>query len=279
MNNNSTVFGLALSGGGHKGIAHAGVLQFLNEQKIFPEIISGTSAGSIVGGLYANGMKPKDILSFFKSVNLFSWSHLSFRKAGFLDADQFARYLEREFGDKTIKELDIELYISATEIERGKLKIFHKNTKVVSAILASSAFPGVFSPVVINNRVYSDGGILNNYPVNTIQGRCDFLIGSNVNPVLMYNQTRFTSIKSVALRAFEIMMMQNTFPQNELCDWHIQPEKLANYSTFETSKKRMDEIFEIGYTEAKQNFEKIKDKIAFWGERLKIKVKKLKSKN
>ena len=261
MSIKTTVFGLALSGGGHKGIAHAGVLQFLNEQGIFPEIISGTSAGSIVGGLYANGKKPKEILAFFKSVNLFSWSHLSFRKAGFLDADQFARYLEKEFGKKTIRELDIELYISATEIERGKLKIFHKNTQIVPAILASSAFPGVFSPVVINNKIYSDGGILNNYPVNTIQGRCDFLIGSNVNPVLMYNQTRFTSIKSIALRAFEIMMMQNTFPQNELCDWHIQPEALAEYSTFETSKKRMDEIFDIGYKEAKASFEKIKDKI------------------
>ncbi|MBA5793865.1 patatin-like phospholipase family protein [Flavobacterium sp. xlx-214] len=261
MSIKTTVFGLALSGGGHKGIAHAGVLQFLNEQGIFPEIISGTSAGSIVGGLYANGKKPKEILAFFKSVNLFSWSHLSFRKAGFLDADQFARYLEKEFGKKTIRELDIELYISATEIERGKLKIFHKNTQIVPAILASSAFPGVFSPVVINNKIYSDGGILNNYPVNTIQGRCDFLIGSNVNPVLMYNQTRFTSIKSIALRAFEIMMMQNTFPQNELCDWHIQPEALAEYSTFETSKKRMDEIFDIGYREAKASFEKIKDKI------------------
>ncbi len=129
MNNNSTVFGLALSGGGHKGIAHAGVLQFLNEQEIFPEIISGTSAGSIVGGLYANGMKPKSILTFFKSVSLFSWTHLSFKKAGFLDADQFARYLDKEFGDKTIKDLDVELYISATEIERGKLKIFHKKHK------------------------------------------------------------------------------------------------------------------------------------------------------
>ena len=261
MDKKTTVFGLALSGGGHKGIAHAGVLQFLNEQGIFPEIISGTSAGSIVGGLYANGKKPKDILAFFKSVHLFSWSHLAFRKAGFLDADQFGRYLEKEFGDKTIKDLDIELYISATEIERGKLKIFHKNTQVVQAILASSAFPGVFSPVMINGRIYSDGGILNNYPVNTIQGRCDFLIGSNVNPVLMYNQTKFTSIKSVALRAFEIMMMQNTFPQNELCDWHIQPEALAEYSTFETSKKRMDDIFEIGYTEAKRSFERIKDKL------------------
>ena len=65
MNYKATVFGLALSGGGHKGIAHAGVLKFLNEQGIFPEIISGTSAGSIVGGLYANGMKPEKILSFF----------------------------------------------------------------------------------------------------------------------------------------------------------------------------------------------------------------------
>src|SRR5690606_39816207 len=82
-------------------------------------------------------MKPKSILSFFKSVSLCSWTHLSFKKAGFLDADQFARYLDKEFGDKTIKDLDVELYISATEIERGKLKIFHKNTKVVSAILAS----------------------------------------------------------------------------------------------------------------------------------------------
>lgn len=261
MKNTSTIFGLALSGGGHKGIAHAGVLQFLNEQEIFPEIISGTSAGSIVGGLYANGMKPKDILSFFKSVSLFSWTHLSFKKAGFLDADQFARYLEKEFGNKTIKELDVELYISATEMERGKLKIFHKNTKIVSAILASSAFPGVFSPVIINNKIYSDGGILNNYPVNTIQGRCDFLIGSNVNPYLPQQSTKFSSIKSVALRAFEIMMMQNTFPQNELCDWHIQPDELANYSTFETSKKRMDEIFDIGYEYAKADFEKIKDKL------------------
>src|SRR5690554_1588458 len=258
-----TVFGLALSGGGHKGIAHAGILQFLNEQNIFPEIISGTSAGSIVGALYANGMKPKDILSFFKSVNLFSWSHISFRKAGFLDANQFGKYLEKEFGTKTIGELDIELYISATEIETGKLKIFNKHTKIVEAILASSAFPGVFSPVVINNKFYSDGGILNNYPVNTIQGRCDFLIGSNVNPVLMYNQTKFTSIKSVALRAFEIMMMQNTFPQNELCDWHIQPEVLAEFSTFETSKKRMDQIFEAGYEGAREGFEKIKGKLIF----------------
>ena len=147
-----------------------------------------------------------------------------------------------------------------TEIETGKLKIFSKDTKIVDAVLASSAFPGVFTPVVINNKFYSDGGIVNNYPVNTIQGRCDFLIGSNVNPVIVYNQTRLTSIKSVALRAMEIMMRQNTYTQSQLCDWHIQAEALADYSTFETSKKRMDEIFQIGYEEAKKSFKKIEDK-------------------
>jgi len=258
----TSTFGIALSGGGHKGIAHAGVLQFLEEQDIRPEIISGTSAGSIVGSLYAFGKKPMEILDFFKSVSLFNWSHLSFTKAGFLDANKFERYLKNVFDDKILMDLEKELYISATEIKRGKLKIFHKKTRIVDAVLASSAFPGVFSPVLINDKAYSDGGILNNYPVNTIQGRCDFLIGSNVNPVLTYkDNSRFQSIKSVALRAFEIMMMQNAAPQNELCDWHIQPEKLAEYSTFETSKKRMEEIFIIGYEEAKDSFEKIKHKL------------------
>src|SRR5690606_3662360 len=125
MDKKSMIFGIALSGGGYKGIAHAGILQFLNEQDIFPEIISGTSAGAIVGGLYANGKKPKEILDFFKSVSLFRWSSMLFRTAGLLDADQCAKYLFREFEDKKIGELAQELYIAATEREQGKLKIFH----------------------------------------------------------------------------------------------------------------------------------------------------------
>ena len=78
--NNKVSIGLALSGGGHKGLAHAGVLQFLEEQNIQIDVISGTSAGAIVGGLYAVGKKPAEILDFFKSVKLFSWNHLSFRQ-------------------------------------------------------------------------------------------------------------------------------------------------------------------------------------------------------
>lgn len=256
-----TALGIVLSGGGHKGLAHAGALKFLNEVDIFPTVIAGTSAGSIVGGLYAFGMKPDDILTFFKSVSLFSWSHITFRKAGFLDANSFESYLKDIFNDLTIGELKNELFITATEITRGKLRIFNPQTKVTDAILASSAFPGVFSPVNVQGKMYSDGGILNNFPVNIIQGRCDYIIGINVCPNVAVEETKLSSIKSVAIRAFEIMTSHNSNAQNELCDWYIEPKKLAQYTTFETNKNKMEEIFNIGYQEAKATFQNFKDKM------------------
>lgn len=260
---NKTSIGLALSGGGHKGLAHAGVLQFLEEQNIEIDVISGTSAGAIVGSLYAFGMKPIEILNFFKKVKLFTWNHISFRKAGLLDAEKFINYLDEIFGDLRLIDLDKEVYISATDINTGRLKIFNRKTQIKKAIAASSAFPGVFSPVSIDGRLYSDGGILNNFPVNTIQGRCDFIIGVNLDPsTSKYKENKeFSSIQSVAFRAIEIMMIQNTAPQNELCDWYISPQELNNYNTFESSKDRMYEIYQLGYNEAKKEFEKIKGKI------------------
>lgn len=261
MQKNNTEFGIVLSGGGHKGLAHAGALKFLNEVGIYPTVIAGTSAGSIVGGLYAYGLKPDEILDFFKSVSLFSWSHITFRKAGFLDANSFESYLKDVLKDVTIGELSCDLFITATDIIRGKLKIFNQKTRITDAIIASSAFPGVFSPVKINGKLYSDGGILNNFPVNIIQGRCDYIIGVNVCPVVDTEITKLSSIKSIAIRAFEIMTSHNSNAQNELCDWYIEPKKLAQYTTFETSKKKMDEIFNIGYQEAKSSFQILKDKM------------------
>lgn len=254
-------YGLVLSGGGLKGIAHAGVLKFLEEKNIEPTVIAGTSAGSIVGGLYACGKKPDEILELFKSVSVFSWNHITFRKPGFLDANVFEVYLKNLLGDITIGELSKELFITATNIVTGKLKIFNTQTKVSEAILASCAFPGVFTPVEVGGKMYSDGGILNNFPANTIQGRCDYIIGVNVSPIVSTDLSKLKSIKNVAIRAFEIMSTQNAHAQNDLCDWYIEPQKLVNYSIFETNRKKMDEIFEVGYEEAKRTFEKLKEPV------------------
>ena len=72
--------GLVLSGGGTKGISEAGVLQFLEDKNISPEIIAGTSAGAIVGTMHAFGKKPEEILDFFKSIYFFHWKHFTFKK-------------------------------------------------------------------------------------------------------------------------------------------------------------------------------------------------------
>ena len=75
---------MVFSGGGSKGIAHAGVMQYLQEQNIKPSCIAGSSAGAIVGAMYAFGKKPEEILEFFKSIYFFHWKHFTFKKAGLL---------------------------------------------------------------------------------------------------------------------------------------------------------------------------------------------------
>ena len=94
--------GLVLSGGGTKGVAHAGVLKFLNEKNIMPDSIACCSAGSIVAVLYAAGKSPEEILHFFQSIYLFSWKHLTLSKSGFVSSGTFREHLEPIFGDKKI---------------------------------------------------------------------------------------------------------------------------------------------------------------------------------
>ena len=102
MDLTSKSIGLALSGGGSKGIAHAGVLKYLMERGIKPCCVSGSSAGAIVGTMYAYGKKPEEILEFFKSIYFFHWRHFTFKKAGIVDSDSFKKYFEGIFGANTL---------------------------------------------------------------------------------------------------------------------------------------------------------------------------------
>lgn len=249
--------GLALSGGGSKGLAHAGVLKFLDEQDIKPTQIAGSSAGAIVGALYSWGKSPDEILNFFKSIYFFHWRHFTFKKAGFIDSESFKDYFEVIFENKTIGDLKIPVYITATDIVQGKLKIFSDDIKIVDAILASSAFPGIISPYEVEENLYSDGGILNHFPTDILQGRCDKIIGVYVSPIQKIEAKDLNSIKSVTTRAFELISANSNFQKFSYCDWIIEPEDLVNFSTFETNKLKMDAIFEIGYQAAKKSFESL----------------------
>lgn len=253
--------GLVLSGGGSKGIAHAGVLQFLNEQTIVPTHIAGSSAGSIVGALYSYGLSPKEILQFFQSIYFFHWKHFTFSKAGFIDIYSFKKYFSDIFGEDTLRDLKIPMEITATDMVNGQLKVFDPTTKIVDAVLASSAFPGILSPYQIDNQLFSDGGILNHFPTDLLFQKCDLLIGVYVSPIQKIQAKDLNSIKSVTARAFDLLSANQINQKISLCDWVIEPEELSNFGTFETSKTTMKTIFNIGYEAAKNSFEEYQSTI------------------
>lgn len=253
--------GLVLSGGGTKGIAHAGVLKFLGEKNLRPDVLACCSAGSIVGSLYAIGKTPEEMLDFFKSVYLFNWWHFAFNKPGLISSEIFATYLNPIFADMRIGDLKIDLKIVATELVTGKQKVFGKKDKIVDAVISSCSIPGIFTPYVIGDEMYSDGGVLDNFPADIICHECDKLIGVYVSPSHKVEVSELNSIKAITTRAYELLSHRTEMYKFSYCDWFISPQKLSKYGIFEKKASRLEEIFNIGYQAAKSSYEECSFKL------------------
>ena len=172
--------GLVLSGGGMRGAAHIGVIRALEENQIYATHVAGSSAGAIVGSLYAYGYKWDEILTFFDDVQLLSITKYALNKPGFIDAEKFYDDFKVYLKDDNFSFLKKKLFITATNILNGKLKIFDKG-ELIKPILASAAFPGLFAPVKIKTSYYIDGGALNNFPLEPIKQKCERFIGVYVD--------------------------------------------------------------------------------------------------
>ena len=138
--------GLALSGGGAKGFAHLGVFELLDECHLKPDIISGTSAGSIMGAFYADGYSPREIMELFSGREFFEFAQLQIPKSGLFDTSRFRNFLKTYLRAKRIEELQIPLVIVATDLDHGLSKEFREGP-LVEAITASCSMPIIFSPV------------------------------------------------------------------------------------------------------------------------------------
>ena len=251
---NKPSIGLVLSGGGVKGLAHIGVIKALEEEGIFPRYISGASAGSIVGAFYAAGYSPDVILQFFKTTPLFSFNNYAYGKLGLLNSDKFYEILKTYFPKDNFESLQKQLYVSATDILVGKTKFFHEGP-LINAILASAAFPVVLSPIIIDDILYADGGITNNFPVEPLIGQCDKIIGVYVNPLNEIKSKDLTSSRILMIRAFEIGMANTSIKKFNQCDLVIVPEELKNMGVF--SMSHLDDAYEIGYKTTKERMKDI----------------------
>ncbi|MCK9155498.1 MAG: patatin-like phospholipase family protein [Paludibacteraceae bacterium] len=244
--------GLALSGGGTKGIAHLGVLKALEERGIKIDIISGVSAGAIIGALYADGHSTEEIRSFLQKNTFFQMVRFNLPKNGGLaSSEKLRKKLDQMLVAKTFEDLKIPLIINATELNSGK-NVYFKSGNLVDCIIASASVPLFFNPMLIDGKQYVDGGIFCNLPASVLRNECNLLIGVHVNPTSPIKKT--DGVLDVAERIFHLAVNGNTIEQKEFCDLVIETKRAKKFGMFDASKA--DLIYKIGYDYAVKAFDK-----------------------
>lgn len=175
--------GLALGGGAAKGFAHIGVIKMLEANGIHPDVVAGTSAGSVVGALYASGMDPFQMQeqafaldeSKIRDVSLFSGS------GGLVQGQKLQDYVNQLVGNRSMEKLKLPFAAVSTQLEDGHRTVFVRGN-TGQAVRASSSIPGVFQPVEISGRHYVDGGVVSPVPVDAArQLGADFVIAVDIS--------------------------------------------------------------------------------------------------
>lgn len=238
--------GYALSGGGAKGFAHAGALKALEEYGIKPDVIAGTSAGSVVAALYSAGKTPDEIKTIFLHKKGTDFTSLTIPKSGFLNPERFMEFLDGHIEYQNIEHLPIPIYICATNFEKGEEVVFTSG-ELVPRIMASCCVPVVFNLINIDGVHYADGGIFRNLPATPIRELCDILIGINVGPSIPEFRE---SVVFVAQQSYDYMFRANMLEDKSLCDLLVETHDVSQYGTFEIDK--VEEIFNLGYEKMKK---------------------------
>ncbi len=277
--------GLVLSGGGAKGIAHIGVIRYLESKGIKPDYIVGTSFGALVGGFYAMGYTPDEMETIIKFRD---WDYLLndeiLRKnvligqgdknkntlmtlpleglkpkmaSGLYKGQNILTFFElmsREYNRQIdFDSLIIPFRCVATNIETGEGKVFDKGI-VPDALRASLSIPSIFSPYNINGELYVDGGIVNNFPTDVVKDMgADIIIGVDVGAVL-YKKEEINSILRILDQTSSFYNSRIAQENKKLCDIYIRPN-IEGISAMDFSET--DTIINRGYIAAKNSEDKL----------------------
>lgn len=175
------VIAVALGGGGAKGFAHIGVLKVLESHGIKPKIVTGTSAGSFVGSLYASGKTPYQLQQLALSFKESDIRDLTINRQGFLLGQKLQDYVNKNISNKPIEQFPIRFAAVATRLDTGNKAEFIKGN-AGQAVRASCSIPNVFVPAMIGGKKYVDGGLVSPIPVKTAQNMgADIVIAVDIS--------------------------------------------------------------------------------------------------
>lgn len=199
--------GLALGGGAARGFAHIGVIKALEAQGIVPDIVVGTSAGSVVGAMYAagyNGFQLQKMALEMDEASISDWAIPFFSKSpGVLKGEALQGYVNKTVSNQPIEKLKIPFGAVATDLKTGQPILFRRGNTGM-AVRASSSVPSVFQPVSIGGRTYVDGGLVAPVPVRFAKEMgAEFIIAVNISSATEAQAT--ASSVDVLMQTFTIM--------------------------------------------------------------------------
>lgn len=237
--------GLALGGGGAKGFAHIPILEVFDELGIKPAYITGTSVGAVLGALYASGHSAKEIAEMieqliiapqktsfkdlFRNRDLFKFlklidPELSLKPKGILKGDKLLGFLYEQLQTDRIEDLQIPFKAVATDFWRCKQVVFSSG-ELLPAVRASMAIPYVFSPVVEEDRILVDGGLVNNVPHDLLDPKCDIKIAVDIMGKRSIPTNKVPSMVEASFHTYNVMMdaMAQEKLANHPVDIYLQP--------------------------------------------------------
>lgn len=243
------VVALVLGSGGARGYAHIGAIQVLEEHGIHPDFIVGTSAGSIVGALYASGKTPEQIKDIALNMKVQDVREITLRKNGFLDGGKVESFINDQIGHVPLEKMKIPLFVVATELKDGKKVVFnYGNTG--QAVRASSAIPSMFVPTMIQNKEYVDGGLVSPVPVDVArQLGADVVIAVDILAQPQYTET--ANIWGLFNQNINIMQQQLSRAELRHADVVIQPDLREKAHIFDVTERDHTRLAGVYATQAK----------------------------
>lgn len=223
--------GLALSGGGARGTVHVGVLSVLLAAGIPIDLVAGTSVGSLVGAAYCAGMSIEQLQSMALTTSWKDLSRPTLSRHGLISFAQLEMWIKQMIGDVDIRDLALPFAAVTADLERGQMVVLREGS-VAQAVRASCSVPGLVTPVEINGRFLSDGGILDNMPVDVARDMgADYVIGIDI--FVPSNYRRMGAL-GIGLQSIETMV-RHSGGRVEDADCLIVPE-IAGHAYHRFSK-------------------------------------------
>ncbi|MDO9002998.1 MAG: patatin-like phospholipase family protein [Aquabacterium sp.] len=249
--------GLALGGGAARGFAHIGVLQVLEEQGIKPDLVVGTSAGSLVAAIYAAGKTPAELESMAMTLDESTMTDWVFPGRSVMKGEALAKFVRGHTAGRQIEQMALPLGIVATDLNSGQPILFRRGDPG-TAVRASSSVPAVFTPVRIAGREYVDGGLVSPIPVKYArQMGADLVIAVDISAIPEGQPTK--GAVDILLQTFNIM--GHSISQYELQDADVvMRPRLSGIGGGDFGNRRLSIL--AGREAALSVLQQLKEKIA-----------------